>query len=499
MKSFRSITDKLILFICMLYALLFVYAAVSKLLDFENFRVQLGQSPLLSAFAGFISVAVLLVEIVVALMLVHPKLRRLGLYAAFSLMAMFTAYIYIILNYSEFVPCSCGGILEKMGWHEHLTFNIAFMIMAAVAIMLVPGRLVKIDLIYRSTAILVTWMLSTLIVVFLYVRSESTMQYHNNFTRRFIPLSATKDKAYDLKFNSYYFAGAWKEKIYLGNHTAPLTVTVLDTALKTKTAFRVLLDRKDLPFRSVKVSIAPPYFFVTDGTVPCIYRGNISDWKARFRMQTPATFSLAQPLDSLHVALRAHLAGGQSIMALADIAGTGRITFNKELLQKQKDGVFDTDGSLSFDEENKMLVYVYRYRNQFIAADNKLKVLSRGNTIDTVSKAILKMADIESSGSRKFAAPPLIVNHTSAAKGGHLFVHASLPGQYESLSMWKTASIIDVYNTTGNRYQGSFYIYNEKGGKMKSFTVYGQHLFAFIGDQLVRYKLSAAFAGDSGT
>ena len=28
-----------------LYILLFVYAAVSKLLDFENFRVQLAQSP----------------------------------------------------------------------------------------------------------------------------------------------------------------------------------------------------------------------------------------------------------------------------------------------------------------------------------------------------------------------------------------------------------------------------------------------------------------------
>lgn len=38
--------------VCLLLVLLFVYAAISKLLDFENFRIQLGQSPLLSAFAG---------------------------------------------------------------------------------------------------------------------------------------------------------------------------------------------------------------------------------------------------------------------------------------------------------------------------------------------------------------------------------------------------------------------------------------------------------------
>jgi hypothetical protein len=38
-------------FTCLLYIILFVYAAVSKLLDFENFQAQLGQSPLLSPFA----------------------------------------------------------------------------------------------------------------------------------------------------------------------------------------------------------------------------------------------------------------------------------------------------------------------------------------------------------------------------------------------------------------------------------------------------------------
>ena len=51
--------------ICLLYILLFVYAAVSKLLDFENFQVQLGQSPLLSAFAGWVAWIVPIVEIII--------------------------------------------------------------------------------------------------------------------------------------------------------------------------------------------------------------------------------------------------------------------------------------------------------------------------------------------------------------------------------------------------------------------------------------------------
>jgi hypothetical protein len=45
-------------------------------------------------------------------------------------------YIYLILEYSEFVPCSCGGILENMGWKSHLIFNGICVIIAGFAIVL---------------------------------------------------------------------------------------------------------------------------------------------------------------------------------------------------------------------------------------------------------------------------------------------------------------------------------------------------------------------------
>jgi hypothetical protein len=125
MRLSAAIKSKILDGICLLYVILFVYAAVSKLLDFENFRVQLGQSPLLSAFAGSIAWIVPILELLIAVFIVFKKCRLIGLFAAFSLMVMFTTYIYIILNYSSFVPCSCGGILEKMGWREHI-FLISF-------------------------------------------------------------------------------------------------------------------------------------------------------------------------------------------------------------------------------------------------------------------------------------------------------------------------------------------------------------------------------------
>lgn len=122
--------------ICHLFFLLFLYSAADKLYDYEQFRVQLGQSPLLTNFAADVAWLVPLIEIAIALMLIVPKTKLIGLYASFSLMVMFTAYIIVIMNYSEQIPCSCNGILEGASWGQHLVFNIAFVLLAIGGVVL---------------------------------------------------------------------------------------------------------------------------------------------------------------------------------------------------------------------------------------------------------------------------------------------------------------------------------------------------------------------------
>lgn len=122
--------------IAALFIVLLVYAALSKLLDYEKFVVQIGQSPLLTHYAGFMAWFIPAVEMLIAVLLAWARLRLAGLYAAFALMVMFTAYIIVILNFSEHIPCSCGGVLEKLGWKEHLVFNIVFVLLALTGIVL---------------------------------------------------------------------------------------------------------------------------------------------------------------------------------------------------------------------------------------------------------------------------------------------------------------------------------------------------------------------------
>ena len=105
-------------------------------MDLQKFSVQIGQSPLLTNMSGFVSWFIPIIEIIIALLLAIPKYRLPGLYGSFALMTMFTAYIIAILNFSTKIPCSCGGVLELLGWKEHLVFNIVFVILAGIGIWL---------------------------------------------------------------------------------------------------------------------------------------------------------------------------------------------------------------------------------------------------------------------------------------------------------------------------------------------------------------------------
>ena len=69
MKNFSNIVPSIVSYF---FILLFVYASVSKLLEFERFQIQLAQSPLLSAYAGFVSYSVIIIEWVASILLLVP-------------------------------------------------------------------------------------------------------------------------------------------------------------------------------------------------------------------------------------------------------------------------------------------------------------------------------------------------------------------------------------------------------------------------------------------
>lgn len=488
-------------FIAMLYVLLFVYATTSKLLDFDTFQVQLGQSPLLSAYAHWVAFGVPFLEFLIVFLLAFPKWRLLGLYAAFSLMVLFSTYIVVILNFSSFVPCSCGGILENMSWTQHLVFNILFVVLSLIGIYIMTVFHPK----QGSTKMNRFWIVnsalfvgSVAIVVLLFVTSEEIIHHKNPFVRRFIPHHINKRYQVGLGFNSYYFAGTGMGKIYLGNYTDPSRITVLDSTLKNRKQYTIQLHKVNFPFRSIQVKVVPPYFYVLDGTVPCIFKGKIENWKATLISNRSIHFSAAAIMNNNAIAIRTRdIPNRENTLGIIEFGNPSKVQLAPDLLQKQIDGVFDTDGSLQYSRALQKLVYVYYYRNQFIVADSQLKLSYRGHTIDTNSVAKLKIAYLPKQGIKQFSAPPFTVNASSSVFKNLLFVNSNLEGRFESQKMWEQASVVDVYDIVDNSYRFSFYVYHHNRQKMRSFVVTDSYLFALIDDQIVAYSLGNLFKNKS--
>lgn len=118
-----------------LLVLLFVYAAFSKLITFNDFRQQLYNQAFSHELAGFLLYFLIPAEIVTALLLCFHRTQFIGLLFSFGLLLAFTIYIALVmLHYWDRTPCSCGGILNQMGWTTHLIFNCLFLILNLVAL-----------------------------------------------------------------------------------------------------------------------------------------------------------------------------------------------------------------------------------------------------------------------------------------------------------------------------------------------------------------------------
>lgn len=469
------------------FILLFCYAAISKLLDFENFQVQLAQSPLLSAYAGFVSYAVILIELETVLLLCIPTRRLLGLYASLGLIAGFTIYIYLILNYSDFIPCSCGGILEKLGWTEHLIFNIGCLVLALAGIFFhrENRHTRRIQPLFYCSSIMVA---SCALVIVLFVSSEYIIKKENNFTRRFLLHPILEDKTFDLKMNSYYFAGLEGGKIYLGNITAPLLVTSVDTSLEALRSVKVNLDNTDHPFRSIQLQVKDSLYYLYDGSVPVIYRAKLGDTVARTISYQDAFFTQLAVLDSAAFAIRTQSrVNRQYSLASLSLSQMPKLKMYPSILTKQVDGVFDVDGKLIISRNSRELLYTYTYRNQYMIMDKDMNVLRRLHTIDTTTVAKIQPRRL-SAGIHKMGAPPLKVNGTLTYNRNLLFIHSSLKGRHESSKMWKKAAVIDIYRTDRQEYVGSFYIENKGSDAFSYMMADDRYLYVLIANELKRYR-----------
>lgn len=482
MKNFQSIFVKTVSYF---FILLFIYASVSKLLDFENFQVQIAQSPLLSAYAGFISYAVIIVEIIIVLLLVFSKSRLIGLYSSTALMSAFTIYIYLILNYSDFIPCSCGGILEKLGWTEHLIFNLLCVSLGVVSVIIEEN----------SNKKKIIWLLSTnlcsiLFVIALFLSSEHIMKKENNFTRRFTHHPIIEEASINLNVNSYYFVGQNDSNIYLGNLTSPFRIIKIDNSLKKIDTISISPSTNHR-FRKLRYSIQFNNLFAYDGTVPIIYRASLDSLNKPIQQISyrDIFFNHLKATSLNSFILTTDNSKRETLIARLSTKNEHYTKMSDFSLTAKKDGGFDSDGKLLFDNSTGKAYYMFYYRNQILEVDSSLQLNSIMKTIDTITEAKINIKTL-SDGTKKMISPPIIVNQNMEIHRGLIFNISNLKGRHESNDLWKKNSIVDIYTTEPVGYWGSVYVENRGKNRLSQILITDNFFYILSGIELRRYRFA---------
>jgi putative oxidoreductase len=118
-----------------LLILLFLYASVSKFLDFKTFIKEMNNQPLPNSWTPFLVWFIPCSEILFSIALIFERTRLLGLYGSLVLMGLFTIYaILILVHVFPYIPCSCGGVIKRLTWRQHLVLNLFFVTLSIIGV-----------------------------------------------------------------------------------------------------------------------------------------------------------------------------------------------------------------------------------------------------------------------------------------------------------------------------------------------------------------------------
>jgi len=325
-------------------------------------------------------------------------------------------------------------------------------------------------------------------IVLLSFFSEKLNHRTNGFIRLVPPHVSMPVKIRDIRFNSFYFAGGTATHFYLANHTAPGLVMSMTTGLTDSTTARISLASAGGRFaKGLRISIDSPFIHLFEGITPGIARGVLGDTLLH-RENAGLYFSLAEPLSPVSQVYRAVDDRIHENVLVKQIGSS--LLPASHVLEKQVDGIFCTDGALIAQPDSNRMVYIYRYRNQFICLDTNIRIRYKARTIDTISRVKFTVGAIPSQRAITLSSPPQFVNEQSCVSGNYLFIHSALHADNEEMGIFEKSSAIDVYSLVDGNYILSFYLPDYRHNKIQEFRVFGHTLVALYDHYLYTYNLT---------
>jgi|GEM_PF-6460506 hypothetical protein len=117
----------------------FLYAAAVQFVYHETYFSQLNRPRTGKVFAYIISYLLPLVHVLLAWLLWRPAKRLAGFVCAMAVMSLYTIYLFVMLPAGSKAQCHCGELWQGASLELNILFNLAVILLSAVAIILM-GR-----------------------------------------------------------------------------------------------------------------------------------------------------------------------------------------------------------------------------------------------------------------------------------------------------------------------------------------------------------------------
>ncbi|SEW52862.1 hypothetical protein [Chitinophaga arvensicola] len=330
------------------------------------------------------------------------------------------------------------------------------------------------------------------LVLILYAFADKPNDQKNGFNRTLLPQTAILSNSLELPYPAYYIAGYTDQHIYLGNFSASLHLLAVNQNLKDSQRFTLKIPAGDrYAWKLARVMVDSPMVYMAEGNTPTLYQGKLDSLSMHRFLSESCFFNVLQNISSTSFISRSiHVdESGNKQNILAKIkTDAPHVTLGENILTKQVDGIFCTDGTLDYDKQSGKLVYLYHYRNEFITLDTNLHVIYTGHTIDTNSTAKIQVANM-STGINKFSAPPGYVNNRARVADNRIYVLASLLADNDDTQIRQQHEIIDVYSLDNGAYRYTLYLPLKGKERIMDFMVKGNQLFALSERTLSAYTI----------
>jgi hypothetical protein len=313
-----------------------------------------------------------------------------------------------------------------------------------------------------------------------FYRTKDNEVLRGNFYRNKSNNAPILETIFNLRDGINYIAGLHGDTIYLGSTVQSDSVQCLNYENRNSTLKFVQGGKT-----GTKATVRYPFIFHMFEMNNKIIRANLSNRENTREFLLPV-FTDAIPVTKNSFAFRTYNEM-RSALQLGKLSDEKLERF-PSLLRKQLDGIFCTDGILTFNQQEEKLFYVYFYRNQFLCLDTSMNLLYTGKTIDTISQVKIKVA-FTSDDSRKLASPARLVNRYACSGDSVLFVVSQVLGETEQLDDLRNGSMIDCYRTRNGEYLRSFHLPNYKNQRLVEISISKSRLFALYQNYLLVYSL----------